>query len=70
MRALVTGIAGFAGSHLASELLDAGYDVYGTRLAGESCSRLSGIRGSISLLPYPRYLMFTVFTVATIQIDF
>ena len=30
MRALITGITGFAGSHLAEHLLSKGYEVYGT----------------------------------------
>lgn len=49
MRAFITGIVGFAGSHLAAELLDCGYEVYGTQLPGESRDRLRGITGSISI---------------------
>jgi GDP-4-dehydro-6-deoxy-D-mannose reductase len=49
MRALVTGIVGFAGSHLAAELLDSGYELFGTRLPGESRNRLRESGGSVSL---------------------
>jgi GDP-4-dehydro-6-deoxy-D-mannose reductase len=49
MRALVTGIVGFAGSHLASELLDSGYELFGTRLPGESKERLRGHAKLISI---------------------
>lgn len=49
MRALITGVVGFAGSHLAAELLDAGYELYGTQLQGESRQRLKGITSSISI---------------------
>lgn len=49
MRALITGIAGFAGSHLAEELLRSGYRVYGTKLKGESKEKLRGFITSISI---------------------
>ncbi len=49
MRALITGIVGFAGSYLAKELLDAGYDLYGTQLPGESRERLRGLLKHISI---------------------
>ena len=48
-RALITGIAGFAGSHLADELVAAGYEVSGTRLRGESQDNLAGMRGRIDV---------------------
>jgi GDP-4-dehydro-6-deoxy-D-mannose reductase len=48
-RALITGIAGFAGSHLADELVAAGYEVSGTRLRGESQENLAGLRGKINV---------------------
>ncbi|MFQ5500349.1 MAG: GDP-mannose 4,6-dehydratase [Candidatus Zixiibacteriota bacterium] len=40
-RAFISGIAGFAGSHLAEELLGAGYDVAGSVLPGESLINLA-----------------------------
>ncbi len=49
MRALITGIAGFAGSHLAEELLKSGYRVYGTALGGESREKLRGFKSSVSI---------------------
>jgi GDP-4-dehydro-6-deoxy-D-mannose reductase len=51
MRALVTGISGFAGSHLARELLGHGYDVHGTHLPGEDLSRLGDLGKKIKLHP-------------------
>ena len=39
-RCLVTGVAGFAGSHLASELLAGGYEVTGLALPGEKLFRI------------------------------
>ncbi len=49
MRALITGIVGFAGSYLAAELLDAGYEVCGTQLPGENRERLRGMLKHISI---------------------
>ena len=49
MRALITGIVGFAGSHLAAELLESGYEVYGTQLKGESREKIRGLIKSISI---------------------
>ncbi len=49
MRTLITGIAGFAGSHLAKELLDSGYQVYGTRLKGEGKEKLRGFIKALSI---------------------
>jgi len=49
MKALITGIAGFAGSHLAEELLAHGYGVSGTRLPGESLRNLKAIKSSLKL---------------------
>jgi GDP-4-dehydro-6-deoxy-D-mannose reductase len=49
MRALVTGIVGFAGSFLARELLNNGYTVHGTQLPGESRERLHGILNRLSI---------------------
>lgn len=48
-RALITGIAGFAGSHLAEELLNHGYRVFGTRLKGESTTNLQNTVRDIEL---------------------
>lgn len=45
MRALVTGVAGFAGSHLAELLLSHGVEVYGLIMPGGSRDNLQGIRG-------------------------
>jgi GDP-4-dehydro-6-deoxy-D-mannose reductase len=49
MRALITGIVGFAGSHLAAELLKSGYRVSGTRLKGESKEKLRGFISSVAI---------------------
>jgi GDP-4-dehydro-6-deoxy-D-mannose reductase len=49
MRAFVTGITGFAGSYLATELLDSNYDVFGTRLKGESLDRISPFKKFIAV---------------------
>ena len=47
--ALITGIAGFAGSWLAEELLCHGYRVLGAVLPGESTANLSGVRAGLEL---------------------
>ncbi|MEW6411988.1 MAG: GDP-mannose 4,6-dehydratase [Candidatus Zixiibacteriota bacterium] len=47
--AFITGIAGFAGSHLAEELLRCGYIVCGTLAPGESSSNLATIEKDIKL---------------------
>lgn len=44
LRALVTGVAGFAGSHLAELLISQGVDVYGLVFPGSSLENLDGIR--------------------------
>jgi GDP-4-dehydro-6-deoxy-D-mannose reductase len=49
MRILVTGIAGFAGSHLAELLVKAGEEVFGVCLACESRENLREIRRSLHL---------------------
>jgi GDP-4-dehydro-6-deoxy-D-mannose reductase len=46
----VTGIAGFAGSHLAEELLQAGYRVYGAVHPKESTTHLAGIKSDLELV--------------------
>jgi GDP-4-dehydro-6-deoxy-D-mannose reductase len=48
--ALITGISGFAGSHLAEELLTSGFDVSGTLFPGESTHNLSGIKSQLRLV--------------------
>lgn len=46
---LITGIAGFVGSHLAELCLSRGDDVFGTVLSRESLKNLSGIREKIKI---------------------
>lgn len=43
MKALITGIPGFAGSHLARGLFEHGYTVHGTYLPGEDLSRITDL---------------------------
>lgn len=50
MKALITGIAGFAGSHLAENLLQHGFEVCGTALPGESLANLSAIKKNVAVL--------------------
>jgi len=49
MRALITGISGFAGSHLAEFLLNKGYKVYGTFYDKSTFSNLNGFIDKITL---------------------
>ena len=49
MRALITGIAGFAGSHLAELLVPARHQVCGTQLPGESLVNLAAVQQKIEL---------------------
>ncbi len=49
MRTLITGIAGFAGSHLADFLLAKGYKIYGTVLKEESLRNIDIIKDRINL---------------------
>lgn len=51
MRVLITGIAGFAGSHLAELALREGAEVMGTVLPGTPVDNLAGIRDDLRLLP-------------------
>lgn len=51
MRVLITGIAGFAGSHLAERLVAAGHVVYGTQFPGESLVNLAAVQSNIELIP-------------------
>jgi GDP-4-dehydro-6-deoxy-D-mannose reductase len=48
-RAFVTGIAGFAGSYLAEELLASGFDVSGALCPGESTRNVHGIKTALKL---------------------
>ena len=48
-RAFVTGIAGFAGSYLAEELLASGFDVSGALCPGESTRNVQGIKTALKL---------------------
>lgn len=47
MRALITGITGFAGSHLAENLLAHGFEVIGTCLEGESRRNIQSFKTDI-----------------------
>ena len=49
MRAFVTGIAGFAGSHLADALVAAGWEVSGLVAPGESLGHLRGCHDRVTL---------------------
>jgi len=49
MRALITGISGFAGSHLAEFLLNKGYEVFGTFYDKSTFSNLNGFINKITL---------------------
>ncbi len=51
MKALITGIAGFAGSHLAELALEEGATVVGTVLPGSPEDNLAGIRGKVETVP-------------------
>jgi GDP-4-dehydro-6-deoxy-D-mannose reductase len=50
MRVLVTGIAGFAGSHLAELLLQGGDEVCGTVFPGESTRNVEGVKKHLRLV--------------------
>ncbi len=50
MRAFITGITGFAGSHLAENLLKHNYEVFGTSLMGERRDNIAGIKNAISIV--------------------
>lgn len=49
MRAFITGVTGFAGSHLAENLLQNDIEVFGTTLKGEPQDNIASIRKSISV---------------------
>lgn len=50
MKALITGIAGFAGSHLAENLLHNGIKVCGTALPGESLRNLAAVKSDVAVV--------------------
>jgi len=50
-RALITGVAGFAGSWLAEELIEQGWEVLGSVLPRESLANLRAIKNQIELVP-------------------
>ena len=50
-RTLITGIAGFAGSHLAEHLLESGDHVEGTHLEGEPLENIRHLTGKVNLHP-------------------
>ncbi|OPX23474.1 MAG: GDP-mannose 4,6-dehydratase [Planctomycetales bacterium 4484_113] len=50
MKALITGITGFAGSHLAELLLSEGLEVHGTKRVRSPLDNLEAIRGQVQLL--------------------
>lgn len=50
-RALITGVAGFAGSWLAEELIEQNYEVTGTVLPREPLKNLRSIKNQLELVP-------------------
>ncbi len=51
MRAFITGVTGFAGSHLAENLLQHNIEVFGTTLRGESRKNVASIEKDITIIP-------------------
>jgi GDP-4-dehydro-6-deoxy-D-mannose reductase len=49
MKALITGITGFAGSHLADHLLEQGFEVFGTARTRSRMENIEAIKGRITL---------------------
>jgi GDP-4-dehydro-6-deoxy-D-mannose reductase len=49
--AFITGIAGFAGSHLAEELLEAGFDVSGGLFDDEPTDNIDAVKAQLQLVP-------------------
>lgn len=52
MKAFITGVAGFAGSHLADLLLEQGHSVSGLDLAGVNTANLEQVRAQIHYVPF------------------
>ncbi|MFH1850447.1 MAG: GDP-mannose 4,6-dehydratase [archaeon] len=50
MRALITGISGFVGSHLSDLLLDKGYEVYGTLRWRSNTANIRHIKDKLNLI--------------------
>jgi len=50
MKALITGITGFAGSYLAEHLLTKGYEISGTYLTDDGLRNVDGIKNRINLI--------------------
>jgi GDP-4-dehydro-6-deoxy-D-mannose reductase len=50
MRALITGVTGFAGSHLAEYLLAEGLEIFGTRRLRSPMENIAHLQGKITLL--------------------
>ena len=48
--AFITGIAGFAGSYLAEELLNAGYRVLGALMPGETIGNIKAVKKDLELV--------------------
>ena len=67
-RALVTGCAGFIGSHLSQRLLDAGWDVAGLDTFTDFYPRRTKLRNLAALLDEPRFTFHEV-DLCTGQVD-
>jgi GDP-4-dehydro-6-deoxy-D-mannose reductase len=50
MKVLITGIAGFAGSHLVELLLSKKYSVFGTVEHGDACKNVCQLKGKLNLI--------------------
>ncbi len=50
MRAFITGITGFAGSHLAENLLKHNFEVFGTTLKGEKRDNIAAFKKDVSIV--------------------
>lgn len=70
-RALVTGITGFAGSHLAELLLEQGYEVYGTTRPRSKMEHIDHIRDSLKLFDADLIDSHSIYTVlASVKPDY